>query len=383
MKRFSTLLGFELKKIARGRVAVASLALCAALLFALTLISEMVVRPEGRGARTLAGRAVDDGFVAEVADAAARAGGLTAVPPESPYCQAARWMNRMLGNSVSIADVSGDVAPDMLTAGALYAARDGVMETLYDTFGLRQDERDWWAARERGVERPYIWADSRAAGAIKADSSAVTALMCLLIGVCLAGTYADERRRRTDAMVLCAPHGRDVLWKVKFCAGEIWALAVGTALLAAAALPHILLNGLRGLDGAWQLVTPFSAYPHGIGTMLLIYLALYGLICLLTGAAVMALSVWLQNAMAVTGIVGAMVTAELFISVPARLRVLSQMRYLTPIQIMINSAMTDPRLILLFGRYVTPLQAAAMLYAAATMALYWLTGIGYKRLRAG
>ena len=164
MKRFSTLLGFELKKIARGRVAVASLALCAALLFALTLISEMVARPEGRGARTLTGRAVDDGFVAEVADAAARAGGLTAVPPESPYCQAARWMNRMLGNSVSIADVSGDVAPDMLTAGALYAARDGVMETLYDTFGLRQDERDWWAARERGVERPYIWADSRAAG---------------------------------------------------------------------------------------------------------------------------------------------------------------------------------------------------------------------------
>lgn len=228
MKRFLTLLGFEFKKIARGRVAVASLALCAALLFALTLISEMVARPEGSGARTLTGRAVDDGFVAEVADAAARAGGLTAVPPESPYCQAARWMNRMLGNSVSIADVSGDVAPDMLTAGALY-----------------------------------------------------------------------------------------------------------------------------------------------------------GLICLLTGAAVMALSVWLQNAMAVTGIVGAMVTADLFITVPARLRVLSQMRYLTPIQIMINSAMTDPRLILLFGRYVTPLQAAAMLYAAATMALYWLTGIGYKRLRAG
>ncbi len=383
MERFATLLGFELKKIARGRAAIAGLALCAVLLFALTLLNEMAARPEDGGARALAGRAVDDGFVAEVADAADRAGGLLEIPPESPYCQAGRWMNRMLGRSVSIADVAGNVSPDRLTAGALYAARDGIMEALYDYFGLREDEREWWAARERGVERPYIWVDSRAAGAVKADLSAVTTLMCLLTGVCLAGTYADERRRRTDAMVLCARHGRGVLWMAKLCAGEIWALAVGAALLASAALPHILVNGLHGLDGAWQLVTPFSAYPHGIGTMLLIYLALYGLACLLTGAAVMALSAWLQNAMAVTGVVGVAVMADLFISVPARHRALSQMRYLTPVQIMINSAMTDPRLILLFGRHVTPLQAAAMLYAAVTVALYWLTGRGYKRLRAG
>ena len=381
MRRFATLLGFELKKIARGRGTLASLALCAALLFGLTMLQYLDVRSDGRYARAMAGRRVDDGFVAEVAEAAARAGGLAAVPPDSPYYHAARWMDRMLGSSMSIPGVSRSLPPDRLTAGALYAARDGIMDDLYGYFRLREDEKAWWTARECRVDRPYTWVDSRAAAGMKANFRAVTALLCLLAGVCLAGTYADERRRRTDAMVLCARHGRRMLWRVKLCAGELWALVAGMTLLAAAQLPHILSNGLRGLDGAWQLVVPFSAYPHDIGTMLLVYLGLYGLICLLMGAMVMALSAWLQNAIAVTGVVGALVMADLFISVPPRLRALSQLRYLTPVQIMVNSAMADPRLVVLFGRFMTPLQTAALVYPLATLGLFWLAGKGYGRMR--
>ena len=78
-----------------------------------------------------------------------------------------------------------------------------------------------------------------------------------------------------------------------------------------------------------------------------------------------ALMVWIRDydkSMVAAGTVFALILCDLFGSVPTHMRVLSQIRYLTPIYVLLNSNVPDMRLTKLFGTYLISFQTGSLLY---------------------
>ena len=207
-------------------------------------------------------------------------------------------------------------------------------------------------------------------------------LFCMIAAVCLAGVYAGEKSHRTDSFVLSTKEGKRHLWLVKFTAGEIFALAAGTLLLIAGMVPHLLFNGLHGINAPWQLIVPLCAYPYTAGQMLARYILTYYLGCLAIGALVMLFSVLFMNSMAAAGVICLGLVLDLFLSLPPHLGLLSQLRYLTPAQVLINSSMADPRLLRVFGLVLAPMQSAGLVYTVLTVAAAATVRSLYRRQEA-
>jgi len=166
---------------------------------------------------------------------------------------------------------------------------------------------------------------------------------------------------------------------VKFIAGEIFALAAGTLLIIAGMVPHLLFNGLHGINAPWQLIVPLCAYPYTAGQMLAWYILTYYLGCLVIGALVMFFSALFMNSMAAAGMICLGLVLDLFLSLPPHLGLLSQLRYLTPAQVLINSSMADPRLLRVFGQVLTPMQSANAFFLLVTAVLVVAVGKLYRQ----
>ena len=122
----------------------------------------------------------------------------------------------------------------------------------------------------------------------------------------------------------------------------------------------------------------FSSYPFTSGKLLLIYTGLFLLAGLLIGAAAILLSRVLNNVIAAGGVICFTVLADLFLTIPPKFSVLSQIRFLTPLQVLVNSSMADPRLVRIGSTYLTVFQIAGILYVMLILALSFGT-IAFER----
>jgi hypothetical protein len=330
--------------------------------------------------------------LAELAEEAEKTGGLSEIEPDSPYYHLAGYISRMQGTYLTIRDdvmetMSGESEAKSergaLTAESVYQMREDLLDYIYDYFRLSDADKQWWKEKEDTIEKPFVWQTNYGIHSMKSSFGAVMNLFCMIAAVCLAGVYAGEKNHGTDSFTLSTREGKHSLWLVKFAAGEIFSLIAGTLLLIAGLLPHVLFNGLHGIDAPWQLIVPLSACPYTAGHMLALYILTYYLGCLVIGALVMLFSVLFMNSMAAAGIVCLGLVMDLFLSIPPRLGLLSQLRYLTPAQVLINSSMADPRLIHIFNLVLTPLQSAGMLYLIVTIVSAAAVRSLYRRLDVG
>ena len=362
------ILNYELKKIMKSRVAVIALLLSAGMLFAVTMINYMAISPHDINVyereQELEGRLLDDEFLEEVAREAEKAGGLSQIGPESQYYHVARYLDRLRGTYLTIGGTTAETlgkdpssTPGMhgLTEADLYGRRERILEYIYNYFRLSDSDKDWWKEKESQIPKP-------------------------IAGVSLAGVFAGEKSQKTDALVLSTKEGKKTLWLIKFAAGEIFSLAAGTLLLVAVQIPHVILNGLHGFDAAWQLLVPFSSYPYTAGQMLALWILDYYLGCLVVGGIAMLLSILTGNAVASAGVICVAVIFDLFAALPPQLGLISQLRYLTPGQVLLNTGMADPRLFTICGVKLTSIQSAAILYIIVTILSMILVRAGYRRL---
>ena len=374
MTNFSELLRFELKKIFLSRITILSLTVSTGMLLGIALINYLVVSPYDRGVyereAALEGRTLDDALLAELAEEAEEAGGLSQIGPESPYYHLAGYISRMQGTYLTIGNgTESGTGNKELTAESVYRMREELLDYIYDYFRLSDADKQWWKEKEDTIEKPFVWQANFGIYSMKSTFGAAMNLFCMIAAVCLAGVYAGERSHGTDSFVLSTKEGKRSLWLVKFAAGEIFALAAGTLLLIAGMVPHVLFNGLHGINSPWQLIVPLCAYPYTAGQMLARYILTYYLGCLVIGALVMLFSVLFMNSMAAAGIICVGLVMDLFLSIPPELGLLSQLRYLTPAQILINSSMADPRLLRVVGLVLTPQQSAELFYLVLLVAV--------------
>ena len=387
MTNFSELLRFELKKIFLSRITILSLTVSTGMLLGIALINYLVVSPYDRGVyereAALEGRTLDDALLAELAEEAEESGGLSQIGPESPYYHLAGYISRMQGTYLTIGnDTESGTGNLERTAESVYQMREDLLEYIYDYFRLSDADKQWWKDKENLIEKPFVWQANFGIYSMKSSFGAAMNLFCMIAAVCLAGVYAGEKSHRTDSFVLSTKEGKRHLWLVKFTAGEIFALAAGTLLLIAGMVPHLLFNGLHGINAPWQLIVPLCAYPYTAGQMLARYILTYYLGCLAIGALVMLFSVLFMNSMAAAGVICLGLVLDLFLSLPPHLGLLSQLRYLTPAQVLINSSMADPRLLRVFGLVLAPMQSAGLVYTVLTVAAAATVRSLYRRQEA-
>ena len=374
MAIFVELLRFELKKIFINKITILALTVSAGMLLGIALTNYLVVNPYDRGVyereAALEGRALDDALLAELAAEAVEAGGLSGIGPDSPYYHLAGYISRMQGTYLTIGEGPESEAGNReLTAASVYQMREDLLEYIYDYFRLSDADKQWWKDKENLIEKPFVWQANFGIYSMKSSFGAAMNLFCMIAAV-------------TDSFVLSTKEGKRHLWLVKFTAGEIFALAAGTLLLIAGMVPHLLFNGLHGINAPWQLIVPLCAYPYTAGQMLARYILTYYLGCLAIGALVMLFSVLFMNSMAAAGVICLGLVLDLFLSLPPHLGLLSQLRYLTPAQVLINSSMADPRLLRVFGLVLAPMQSAGLVYTVLTVAAAATVRSLYRRQEA-
>lgn len=367
MNNFGTLLGFELKKLLINKITILLLVLFAMFLFGVTMLEYMVISPENKFTAEreseLEGRKIDDELMAKVAEEAAKYGSLAEIDGNSLYYHVSKYINRARGTYLTIPDLSASVSSEDLTGESFYRNRETLLDHLHDYFQLDGSEKSYWQSKESEIVKPFTWYANYGVSAMRGNFGMTTALATITIGICLSGIFASESRYRTDALIMCTKEGVKTLPLIKIMAGEIFSLIVSSMLLVSVQLPHILFNGLHGTGTACQIIVPFSSYPYTSGKLLLIYTGLFLLAGLMIGAAAILLSQVLNNVIAAGGLICFAVLADLFLTIPPKYRIFSQVRFLTPLQVLINSSMTDPRLVRIGSIYLTAFQISAILYA--------------------
>ena len=383
MSNFGTILKYELKKLVQNRASIIAIFGCAAFMLGVTFLNYLVISPQEQYVyeqeQSLDGSPIDDALLSDIAEEAREYGSLIRIPRDSLYHYISENLYRMLIDYTDVEGVSDLASGESLTAENLYQTREDVMTYLYDYFCLSDAEKDYWSKQRQAIKKPYVWHSNYSVYLIVRNFYSVSVMYAMIAGICLSGVYAGEKSLRTDALTYCTKYGRNKLSLAKFVAGEIYSLTVGMILLIAMNIGNIVFNGFRGSQSCWQLITLFSDYPYTIGKMLLIYLGIYALSCLLIGATVMFLSLVLQNMVAVAGFFCFATVLDMFISVQPRFRYVAQLRYLTPVQILINSTITDPRLLKVGNHFLTAFWEAAILYVLLTCLIFAMTMIVYRR----
>ena len=120
-----------------------------------------------------------------------------------------------------------------------------------------------------------------------------------------------------------------------------------------------------------------------IGEMLFLYTAIYLLACVLIAVVVMLLSMVLENGVAVMGVLFAFLLSDLLTGPPKSLRILSQIKGLTPVGVLKNSFVPEFRLIGAAGVYLTAYHAAILLYMGLSVVLAVVMGKVYVRRARG
>lgn len=364
MKLFLTIYFYELKKISKAKIPVLLCLLGFIFLFGIIMAEYLVISPEAKYTaaieKEIEGKAIDDTLIKKVAAEAVNAGGMTSV--SGVYGNLAAYMNRAMGYYMSIEGVARDYNISELSEEYFYRTRMDIIRYLQDYYYLTDAEKTYWQEKENEIAKPFVWYSNYGIREIRTSLFSGLALSLVTIGISLAGIFASEKRQRTEPLILSSKEGKDTILYAKMLATVSFSLSVAFLYYLALSLPHVIFNGFHGLKSVCQIMIPFSSYTYSAGEYLLILTFLYFLSAVLIGVFTAFLSKMLKNTMAVSGIICGLVLFDLFFSLSPKLRLLSQIRYLSPLQILVNSAMADPRLFKIGSVFLNAYQSAGVAY---------------------
>lgn len=358
MAQFLTLFSYEFKKIFSHRVKLLVIAAVAAFLFfasAQRYFGEVPETDAWKAEHQLDGRIMDEGFFEELRE--------NHDPDSWGLWRYARLyaMTVFRHNEPSAIFYSTGEHEDW-TGEQFYTTRERVIHELADAFFLTNDEKQYWDKLEKDNPKPFVYRSTRDIQNLRDTYQFTVTITCMLIAVFLADSFAGECENRTDALVYSCKYGHKHTLAAKLTAGCVFSLVISVVMLLAAHIPVIIFSGLHGLDAPWYMVMPFSGLSIKAWKMLLLHTLACILGCIMTGLLTMALSLIYNRSIAAAGMIFMVMLFDLFGDVPAKMRLLSQIRYLTPITILLNTDIPDMRLTKVFGKYLISFQIGPIAY---------------------
>ena len=212
-------------------------------------------------------------------------------------------------------------------------------------------------------------------------ASMMKVLACMeimFIAICLSTVFTVEHTRKTDQIILCSRFGKKRLYFAKLMAG----LTVGIAFtLILSLLMFGIIAFLYGFDGyntilQFVLMRP-SNLTLGQAVMILIGLSFAGAI--LVSVFTMALSELTKNSVGTIGIIAGILILTMFImEMPANLKILSEIWYMLPSNLVSLNGAFRYSMFLLGERAMLSYQIAPIVYFAMAIILSIIGKIVYN-----
>ena len=381
MRRFYTLVAYEIRKIISYRIKALILIASALFLFCASA-QRYVTDPEDRHVwqveQFLDGRIMDESFFKEL-DGATDYGEWA----DNPWRFAELYTDTVFRHNESVSILYAINESDYRTADEFYTTRQRVIDEFADAFFLTKDETSFWKDKEASITKPFVYRSTTDIQMLRDTYQFTLTMTCMLIALFLSTSFAGESERQTDALVYTSKYGRTETLVAKLTAGCVFSLVMGCVMLLATHIPVVIFSGLRGLDAPWYMVMPFSGLSTEAWQMLLLHTLVLILGCILTGLLTMVLSLLFDKTMAASGTIFALILLDLFGDVPTSLRLLSQIRYLTPIAVLLNTNVPDMRLAKVFGTYLISFQVGPLLYMICGLILVVVTFKVFHRRYGG
>lgn len=213
-------------------------------------------------------------------------------------------------------------------------------------------------------------------------ASMMKVLACMeimFIAICLSTVFTVEHTRKTDQVILCSRFGKKRLYFAKLMAG----LTVGIAFtLILSLLMFGIIAFLYGFDGyntilQFVLMRPFNL-TLGQAVMILIGLSFAGAI--LVSVFTMALSELTKNSVGTIGIIAGILILTMFImEMPANLKILSEIWYMLPSNLVSLNGAFRYSMFLLGERAMLSYQIAPIVYFAMAIIFSIIGKIVYNR----
>ncbi|WP_330622715.1 hypothetical protein, partial [Anaerostipes sp.] len=201
----------------------------------------------------------------------------------------------------------------------------------------------------------------------------------MFIAICLSTVFTVEHTRKTDQIILCSRFGKKRLYFAKLMAG----LTVGIAFtLILSLLMFGIIAFLYGFDGyntilQFVLMRPFNL-TLGQAVMILIGLSFAGAI--LVSVFTMALSELTKNSVGTIGIIAGILILTMFImEMPANLKILSEIWYMLPSNLVSLNGAFRYSMFLLGERAMLSYQIAPIVYFAMAIIFSIIGKIVYNR----
>lgn len=385
MRIFGRLYGFELKKLWKKKMVRVTLMVMLAVIITGNLSNMMIttltdeeveisayadILEKREYARRLTGRYIDDTLIKEMQ----RAYGDSRV---TYYEENHRKYEAIYSFVASISDYEDVLTVDEET---LYQIRqDEIMQDLVSGFSLSEAEKALWEEREEKVQKPFVYEYSIGFSMLLGQINMIGYLWILLCAICLSGFFADEHLRRTDQVILCSRYGKRQVYFAKIAAGVTFSLSGTLLFFLIGTFFSIGIYGAEGFHAAIQLYIWMSSWSISIGeaVCILFLVSLCGVVC--CSAFTMMLSELMRSAPAVLSLICGIMIFTLFVNVPSGYRVLSQMYALIPTKLINEMGFLDNRMIHVFGKYVSNLQAAPVVYLVLAAGFVWIGYVGYGR----
>lgn len=218
--------------------------------------------------------------------------------------------------------------PEM-TADDFYKAMRNNIEHDGLELGCSKEEVDTWLEVFDGIEKPITYSYAMAYENILDVLFLIGWVLVLIIAIALAGSFADEKTYRTDALVLSSKNGRMPVCLVKMAAGISFAMLETIILLGVCFGVMMFFYKPTGWNAMIQNVIPSSPWNITIINMMLIYIGLGLLVSIFFALTNMIISHLTKSALVTMAIHATIVFLGLF-NVPTKLSVLARIWELRP-----------------------------------------------------
>lgn len=266
---------------------------------------------------------------------------------------------------------------------SLQEMRQSTQETRWESYLLTEEEKTYWRIQEANITKPVIFLYTGAYSVLLSAVYTVGIVTGFVVSICLAGAFPVEHVKRTDQLVLCSKHGGLDVFRAKFCTGLLFSLGIaGTFAIFTIGL-SLMVYGVDGFQGAFQLEYTGSSQPITVGQAVVIAYSMVAFAGVFMGALVMMLSECLHNSVGALAISLGIIVLPMMVNVPEEYRVLGQLWSYLPGESVAVWSMFNPQTVTVGEVVLTAWQVVPILYMVLIGGFWHLTKIKFIGYQVG
>lgn len=190
--------------------------------------------------------------------------------------------------------------------------------------------------------------------------------------------FSDEITLKTDALIFASRGGKKELFPAKFLAGITVGMIETVVLLSACVGTEFAVSGSSGFHSSVQFFVGPTAMDMEIGTAFLWYVGIMLMIGLLFSVMTMFLSEVCRNSIAVVAVMMLLWLLSM-LNVPDSLGLIARIWSFFPVTFLGSWTFTDYHLVRLFGKPLTIIEAAPIIFLLLAVVLSVITKLHYDR----